>query len=78
MAVTVSSGANSNDLEGLAGKTVCEVRAAFKGIYNIADDAVATLNGNRAGDNDVLRDGDELSFSRQVAQKGASTVTFTV
>lgn len=68
--VTVTSGANSNDLEGLAGKTVGEIRSAFSGIYNIAADAVATLNGARVSDDHILNEGDELSFSKTVAQKG--------
>ncbi len=68
--VTVVSGANSNDLEGLAGQTVGAVRAALASLFNIASDAVATLNGNRASNDQILAEGDELTFSRQVAQKG--------
>ena len=68
--VTVVSGANSNDLEGLAGQTVGAVRAALSSLFNIASDAVATLNGQRVGADQILNEGDELSFSRTVAQKG--------
>ena len=68
--VTVTSGANSNDLEGLAGQTVGAVRQAFSSIYNIAPDAVATLNGDRVGDSQILNEDDELSFSKTTAQKG--------
>lgn len=68
--VTVVSGANKNDLEGLAGQTVGAVRQALAGIFNIASDAVATLNGQRASNDSILEEGDELVFSKQVAQKG--------
>jgi hypothetical protein len=68
--VTVTSGANSGDLEGLAGQTVAQVRAAFASIYGIATDAVSTVNGNRVDGDYILNEGDELSFSRTVAQKG--------
>lgn len=68
--VTVTSGANSNDLDGLAGQTVAQVRQAFAGIFNIASDAVATLNGERVSADQILNEGDELVFSRATAQKG--------
>jgi len=68
--VTIVAGANSNSLEGLEGKTVAEIRAAFSGVYNIPADAAATLNGSAASEADVLRAGDELVFARETAQKG--------
>lgn len=68
--VTVISGANSENLEGVVGQTVGAVRQALAGIINIAPDATATLNGSRASNDDVLEDGDELVFSRATAQKG--------
>lgn len=68
--VTVVSGANSSELEGLAGQTVGAVRAQLSGIFNIATDAIATVNGSRADNGAFLNEGDELSFSRATAQKG--------
>lgn len=68
--VTVQSGAIANDLDGLAGRTVCDVRTNLANIFNIAADAVATLNGRRADSDTVLEDGDVLSFGRPLAQKG--------
>lgn len=68
--VTITSGAHSESLEGLEGRQVSQIRADFRVPYNIAPDAVATLNGQRANEGDVLRDGDTLVFSRTVAQKG--------
>ena len=67
--VTVISGANSNELQ-LAGQTVGQVRTAFAGALNIAASAVATINGERADADHTLEDGDELRFSKEVAQKG--------
>ena len=67
--VTVTSGANSDDFP-FDGQTVGAVRDALGSIYGIAPDAVATLNGARAGEDTVLPAGSSLSFSRTVAQKG--------
>lgn len=68
--VTVISGANSNELEGLAGQTVGAVRAALASLFSIGTDSVATLNGARVSNDQILNEGDELSFSKAVAQKG--------
>lgn len=68
--VTITAGANSNDLEGLDGQTVGAVRQAFAGVFNIPADAAATLNGSPASDGDVLRNGDSLVFAKPTAQKG--------
>jgi molybdopterin converting factor small subunit len=70
MAITVTSGANARPVEGLEGKTVGEVREAFKNIYGIADDATASLNGQPTTNSARLSDGDEVSFVRRTAQKG--------
>lgn len=71
MAITVKSGANGNSLDGLEGKTVCEVRAAFEGIWRIPNDATVQLNGRTIEDEGThLRDGDEVSFMQATAQKG--------
>ncbi len=68
--VTVQSGAIAAELDGLAGRTVAEVRTDLATYFNIAADAVATLNGDRATGIDVLEEGDTLSFGRPLAQKG--------
>ena len=68
--VTVVAGADSQPLEGLAGKTVAAVREAFASLYNIASDATATINGRTARESDVLSEGDNLAFAKPTAQKG--------
>lgn len=71
MAVTVQVGANAPRLEGLAGKTVADIREAFAGIYAIDDNAVAQINGFEASDSETLSEGDVLSFTQPLAQKGS-------
>lgn len=67
--VTILSGANEATAQ-LAGQTVSQVREAFKAALNIPDTAVATVNGRSADAGYALRDGDELSFVKDTAQKG--------
>lgn len=67
--VTVISGANSNELQ-LDGQTVGQVRSQFGEALNIADSAVATVNGERADSDRTLEAGDTLSFQKEVAKKG--------
>ena len=71
MAITVTYGGNSESLDGLEGKTVCEVRSAFKALWRIDDGAEATVNNRSANDTDTLRDGDTLVFAASTASKGS-------
>lgn len=68
--VTVTAGANTNDLEGLEGQTVGAVRAAFGGVFNISAGSAAKINGRSASDSTVLRSGDDLVFAAPTASKG--------
>lgn len=70
MAITVSSGGNSNRVEGFEGQTICEVREAFKRAYRIDDSAVARLNNEPVDGGVQVRDGDSVSFDQATAQKG--------
>ena len=67
--VTVISGANEATAE-LAGQSVAQVRAAFAGPLNIAAGARATVNGQAADEATLLRDGDQINFTKQTAEKG--------
>lgn len=71
MAVTVTSGANARQVEGLAGQSVGQIRSAFASIYGIASTDTATVNGRSATDSTRLNDGDEVAFTKRTAQKGA-------
>jgi len=69
----VIHGANSTgEQPELAGKTVAQVRCDFKSVYNIPDEATATVNGRAATATTVLRAGDELVFAKPAGQKGQS------
>lgn len=67
--VTVISGANEANAE-LAGQTVGQVRESFAGPLNIAAGARATVNGLTADEGTILRDGDQVNFTKQTAEKG--------
>ena len=74
---TLLYGPNSITREDLVGKSVLDARCAYRGAFNIPDSATAQVNGRDAGNDTVLRSGDELTFSKPTGQKG-STVIFTV
>lgn len=67
--VTVITGANEQELP-LGGRTVGFARQQLAPIFNIAGDAVPTVNGLSATNDTVLSDGDELQFARAAAEKG--------
>ena len=69
--VTIISGPNrvEHELHGVA-TTVGALRDQFAGVFNIPTNAVATVNGQPAERNTRVRDGDEVSFTRPVGQKG--------
>lgn len=67
--VTVISGANDATAE-LAGQTVAQVRAQFTKPLSIPAGAKATVNGGSVSETYVLRDGDNLSFTKNTAEKG--------
>jgi hypothetical protein len=67
--VTVISGANRDEYP-FEGQTVAQVRAALVELDRIESDAVATLNGARAGEDTYLNAGEELTFIPTLAQKG--------
>lgn len=68
--VSVTYGSNGDDFPGFDGQTVANVRAQLSSAYQIPSDAVAQLNGQNASESDILRNGDELTFVKQTAQKG--------
>jgi len=67
--VTVINGANETYLNGFAGRSVADVRAAFAAL-GVTGDQAATINGRPALDSAILSEGDELAFIQTLAQKG--------
>ena len=62
-------GVNELDLE-LAGKPVSEIWKVLEQVFNIPRDAVVTVNGTRVDDTYVVREGDELEFTKAAGVKG--------
>lgn len=67
--VTIVSGANES-VADLAGTTVGQARQAFRAAFNIADGAVATLNGAPVEEGRTLSANDRLVFAQPLAEKG--------
>ena len=66
----VIHGVNELDLD-LAGKTVRGIWQVLEQVLNIPRDAAVSVNGERAGDDYVVRPGDEIEFQKQAGVKGA-------
>lgn len=69
MSNRVINGVNQLDSD-LVGKTVGQVRAMLAQVLNIAPDAVANVNGERADSDRTLEAGDELEFVKAAGEKG--------
>lgn len=67
--VRVISGGNNDELS-LEGKSVAEVRSAFKTLFKIEDSAQATVNDEAVDDGYILEADDELTFTKATARKG--------
>ena len=52
----------TDDLDGLS---VFQAREEYSRIFNIPLDAVSIVNGDQVGEGYILKDGDELEFSRK-------------
>ncbi len=68
--VRVIAGADVQELE-LAGRRVEEARAVAQAIFGIHPGAVALLDGQEVGDEQVLAGGQLLEFVKHAGQKGA-------
>ncbi|OGM98057.1 MAG: hypothetical protein A2915_01380 [Candidatus Yanofskybacteria bacterium RIFCSPLOWO2_01_FULL_41_34] len=68
----VVCGANTQELEGMLGYTVREVRNNLREVMNIGDDhTVILVNGKQLADEGVFLDGnEELEFKKPAGQKG--------
>jgi hypothetical protein len=69
-AIKVVCGANTQEMEGLEGKTVAEVKEGFREVLNIPDGARAIVSGDNVENVYVLRAGDVLEFVKPSGKKG--------
>ena len=63
-------GANVQDVEGVVGKTLGEVRSAYHDVLSIPPDAQARVGGEPAGNEHVIQQGESFEFVRPVGSKG--------
>ncbi len=68
----VICGANTQELEGMLGYTVREIRYNLREVMSIGDDhTVVLVNGKELADESVFLDGnEELEFKKPAGQKG--------
>ena len=57
----------------LSGMTVRQARDQLEDRLNIDPEAVASVDGRQAGDDTVLREGQVLTFARNIGEKGAAS-----
>ena len=58
----------------VAGRTVADVRGALSQALNLSPEAIAVVDGVEAGEDHVLRAGEQLEFVRLAGEKGRSMV----
>ena len=61
--VSIVFGAD-HDQADVAGRAVREVRASYKNVFNIPDDAIAKVGGKQVTEEYALKDGEKLVFDK--------------
>lgn len=69
--ISVVSGANQEYFSNLAGRTVAQVRKRLRDSFNIANDAVAHVNGEPVAEDHVLAENTSLEFLKEAGTKGS-------
>lgn len=69
--VTVMSGSSSREFP-VAKQKVGDVRKLLKAVLNVADDAIALVNGAESGEEVTLAANDRLEFVRRAGMKGGA------
>lgn len=70
--VNVKYGVNSLSLGNLVGLTVRDASSQVRAVMGVPEGATAMLNGDTAGLDQVLREGDTLTFYKASGEKGAT------
>lgn len=63
-------GANTQDLEGVAGKTLGEIKSQLADVLNIPSPVQSMLNGQTVPDDYVLQEGDVIEMVKPAGEKG--------
>lgn len=68
--IRVICGANSQELEGVAGKTLGEIKSQLADVLNIPSPVQAMLGGQSINDDRVLEEGDQVELVKPAGEKG--------
>lgn len=63
-------GANCQELEGVAGKTLGEIKSQLADVLNIPTPVQAVLGGHSINDDHVLEEGDQVELVKPAGSKG--------
>jgi hypothetical protein len=66
--IVIIHGADTENRDDLAGRTVAEVRAMYQLPFNIAPDAIPKVNGQQVGEDYLLKDGDKVEFTKKAVK----------
>lgn len=70
MAIKVSYGINSVNLDTLSGKSVSTIRTELSGLLNIPTAATAHIDGDAATNDEAVYDGADVEFIKVASEKG--------
>lgn len=68
--IRIICGANAQELEDVAGKTLGEVKSQLTDVLNIPPQARAIVGGETVGDDHVLEEGTQIEFVKPAGDKG--------
>lgn len=68
--ITFICGANTQELEEVAGKTVGEVRSQLADVLNVPNQVRTLVNGQSVEDGHVLQEGDRVELLKPAGEKG--------
>lgn len=68
--IRIICGANAQELDGLAGKRLGEVRSQLTDVLNIPSPVQAIVGGQTVDDDYELREGDQIELVKPAGEKG--------
>jgi len=63
-------GANVQDVDGVVGRTLGEVRNEYRDVLSISSDAQARVGGEPADNDHVIQEDESFEFVRPMGSKG--------
>ncbi len=68
--VKITCGANTQELDGVAGKTLGEVKGQVSDVLNVPSPVQAIIGGANVGDDYQLKEGDVIELVKPAGDKG--------